>query len=302
MMELTILGTSCMVPTKERNVSAMYLKYKSEGILLDCGEGTQRQMNIAGIKRTSVTKILISHWHGDHVSGIIGLIQTMGNDTEPPHVKIYGPRETKKRVEHMMQTCIFDSKVEIDVFELEPKTGEVLRFVDNEDYAIECARLNHNIPCIGYSFIEKERLNIDVEKQKKLGVADGPHLKKIKKGEDVTYKGKTVHASDMTYSVPQKKFTYIADTEACAEATLLATDANTVVCESAYLSEKEDNAEKYKHMTARDAALVAEQAGAEQLILTHFSQRYKTVDELEAEAKLHFKNSVAGYDFMKVKI
>ena len=121
-MEITFLGTSCMVPTKERNVSGIFLRFKSEGILFDCGEGTQRQMNIAGLKRTTVNKILISHWHGDHVSGIIGLIQTLGNDLanlgqEAPVIKVFGPKETKTRIDHMMQTCIFDSKVDLVVEE-----------------------------------------------------------------------------------------------------------------------------------------------------------------------------------------
>jgi ribonuclease Z len=302
MIEFTFLGTSSMVPTKERNVTGMFLKFKGEGILMDCGEGTQRQMNIAGIKRTSVTKILISHWHGDHVSGIIGLLQTMGNDMEPPSIAIYGPRETKKRMDHMLQTCIFDNKLDLTIKELDPKPGEVLRFFEDEDIALECAKLEHNVPCIGFSFVEKERLNIDVDKQKKLGIRDGPHLKKIKKGEDVMYKGKLVKASDVTYNVPQKKITYIADTDPCEEATLLAAEADIVICESTYFSEHTEKAELRKHMTSKDAALIAAQANAKKLILTHFSQRYKTVDDLEAEAKIHFPETVAAYDFMKIKV
>src|SRR3989338_9727828 len=107
-MELTILGSSSMVPTKERNVSGYFLCFEKEGILFDCGEGTQRQMNIVGIKRTAVTKILLTHWHGDHVSGVIGLLQTIGNENPAAKISIYGPPETKKRVSHMLETCIFE--------------------------------------------------------------------------------------------------------------------------------------------------------------------------------------------------
>ncbi|MFH1063567.1 MAG: ribonuclease Z [Candidatus Woesearchaeota archaeon] len=301
-MEITFLGTSSMVPTKERNVTGIYLKYKAEGILLDCGEGTQRQMNIAGIKRTSVTKILVSHWHGDHVSGIIGLLQTVGNETEPPKIMIYGPRETKKRVDHMMQTCIFDNRVDLEVFDLEPKCGEVLRFFEDEDYALECARLNHGIPCIGFSFVEKKRLNIDVAKQKNLGLKDGPWLRKIKAGKEADYKGKTIKPEDITYAVPQKKLTYIADTEPCEEAGLLAQGADIMISESTFASNLQDKADLRKHMSAKDAALTASQAEAGKLVLTHFSQRYKTVDELEEEAKIHFPNTVCAFDFMKLKL
>ncbi len=301
-MEITILGTSCMVPTKERNVSSFYLKYKGEGILFDCGEGTQRQMNIAGIKRTSVTKILISHWHGDHVSGIIGLIQTIGNNEDPPNIHIYGPAETKTRINHMMETCIFDSKVDLEVHELEPKLGEVLTFYETEEYAIACAKLDHGLPCLGFSFIEKERLNIDVRKQKALGVGDGPHLRKIKAGQTITYKDKTIKPEDMTYQIEQKKLSYVADTEACEGATLIAKDADVLISECSYLADLEEKAERWKHLTTKDAAFIATQANAKRLILTHFSQRYKTVDELEKEARLHFENTQAAFDFMKINL
>ncbi len=302
MVEITFLGTSCMVPTKERNVSSIFLKYKGEGMLFDCGEGTQRQMNIAGIKRTSVTKILISHWHGDHVSGIIGLLQTVGNEAEPPHIKIFGPRETKKRVEHMMQTCIFDNKIDLEVHELEPKGENVLRFFETEEYALDCAALDHKVPCIGFSFVEKERLNIDTAKQEKLGVRDGPHLRKIKAGQDIEYKGKKIAVEDITYHVPQKKFTYVADTEACPSAIALAQGADILVSESAFASSLQEKAEMRKHMCAAEAAHIASQADVGKLVLTHFSQRYKTVEELEEEAKIHFPNTVAAFDFMKMKI
>ena len=128
-MEITFLGTSCMVPTKDRNVTGIFLDYKGKGILIDCGEGTQRQMNIAGINRNSVSYILLSHWHGDHVSGLIGLIQTIGNQNaqneDVPVLHIFGPRETEERIEHMLKTCIFDSnKMRLEIHELHPKHGD----------------------------------------------------------------------------------------------------------------------------------------------------------------------------------
>jgi len=101
-MELTILGTSSMVPTKERNPLSVFLSYKGEGILFDCAEGTQRQMDIAGISRAKVKKILISHWHGDHIAGLIGLFQTIGNQAENPKIELYGPKGTKKFVNNLL--------------------------------------------------------------------------------------------------------------------------------------------------------------------------------------------------------
>ena len=120
-LEITFLGTSSMVPTKDRNVQSIHLEYRGEGILLDCGEGTQRQMNIAGINRTKVKKILITHWHGDHVSGLIGLIQTLGNSKDVSELSIYGPPGTKKSMSHLLETCIFDLTVDLNIVELDLK-------------------------------------------------------------------------------------------------------------------------------------------------------------------------------------
>ena len=108
MINITILGTSSMVPTKDRNVQSIYLDYNGEGILFDCGEGTQRQMNIAGINRTKVKKILITHWHGDHVSGLIGLIQTLGNSKYASKLEIYGPKGTKRFMNNLLNSCVFE--------------------------------------------------------------------------------------------------------------------------------------------------------------------------------------------------
>jgi ribonuclease Z len=177
-----------------------------------------------------------------------------------------------------------------------------MRFLETEEYALECANQSHGIPCVGYSFIEKERLNIDVEKQKRLGVRDGPHLRKIKEGKEIQYKGKTIKAEEMTYAVPCKKVTYLGDTEPCAEATMLAREADILIAESTYASQHLEKAEERFHLNAKDAAMIASRAEAKKLVLTHFSQRYKTVDELEQEAKVHFPNTVCAYDFMKLKV
>lgn len=302
-MEITFLGTSAMVPTKERNPSGIYLDYKGEGILFDCGEGSQRQMSIAEIKRTSVKKVLISHWHGDHVSGLIGLIQTIGNSLEEnKKLLIIGPKETKKRMGHLVNTCIFDTRVELEIKEFDPKEEELLTAFENEDYIIECCNLEHKVPCIGFSFTEKKRLNIDVAKQKKLGIKDGPHLRNIKNGENIIYEGKEIMSEDLTYEVPQRKISYIADTIMCSGALNLSQDSDILIAESTFDSSLEEKAEEKYHMTSKDAALLANNSGSKKLILTHFSQRYKDVKEIEEDAKTYFANTVCAFDFMKIKL
>src|SRR3989344_1453883 len=154
-MQLTFLGTSSMVPTKERNQIAVFLSYDTEGILFDCGEGTQRQFKIAGISLSKVTKILISHWHGDHVLGLPGLMQTLSSTDYTGKLEIYGPIGTKKRIEKMFEAFVFDKRLDFDVKEV--KSGV---FFENNDFQLEAHQLEHGIEILGYSFVEKDKRKI----------------------------------------------------------------------------------------------------------------------------------------------
>ncbi|MFH1072136.1 MAG: ribonuclease Z [Nanoarchaeota archaeon] len=299
-MELTFLGTSCMVPTKERNTPGIFLDFKGEGILFDCGEGSQRQMNIAGINRNRVKKVLLSHWHGDHVAGLIGLIQTLGNEDRSATLTIYGPAGTKERLNHLMQAVAFDLRVNITVHELKPKGVE--RFFENKEYALECVSLQHSVPCLGFSFIEKERLRINMQKAKAAGLKEGPLLGKLQAGQAVTVQKKTIRPEDVSYKVAEKKLTIILDTEETDEIIQLAKDADLLIIEATYTSAAEEKAEQYRHLTAKQAALIAQRANVKRMIMTHFSQRYKIVDEFLEEAQTYFPESSCAYDFMKVNL
>jgi ribonuclease Z len=299
-MEIVFLGTSCMVPTKERNVQGIFISYNGEGILVDCGEGTQRQMNIAGINRKSVKKILISHWHGDHVSGIIGLIQTIGNIEGEQSLKIFGPVGSKERVSHMLQMCTFDNKIDLEIIELAPKGVE--KFFETRDYYLECTSLDHSTPCLGFNFVEKDLRKIDMPKAVRIGLKEGPLIGKLQMGEAVSFKGKQINPDDVSHIVSGKKISFIMDTSVCESAYLLAKDADILISEAAYNSDLEEKAIKHKHMTVKQAAHVATIACAKKLVLTHISQRYKTSEELEEEARTYFPNAVCAYDFMKLKI
>jgi ribonuclease Z len=195
-IEITFLGTGSMVPTKDRNVIGIFLSYKNKGVLMDCGEGTQRQMNIAGINRNKVNYVLLSHWHGDHVSGLIGLIQTLGNQNmqndERPVLHIFGPKETKMRMEHMLQTCIFENKVILEIHELVPKHNELMTVLDIEDFYIQAASLDHSVPCLGYSFVEKDTRRIDMGKIKRFGDIPGPLIGRLQSGEEIEYNNKKI--------------------------------------------------------------------------------------------------------------
>ncbi|MBI4441606.1 ribonuclease Z [Candidatus Woesearchaeota archaeon] len=299
-MQLIVLGTGGMVPTKERNVSAIFLQFKEQGMLFDCGEGTQRQMNIASLKRTSVTKVFLTHWHGDHVSGLIGLLQTLGNEQDAPRLEIYGPPGTEMRMKNLLNTCCFDLSVELIIKELTGK--KIAPALDAEEFTIEYGLLDHKVACIGYAFIEKDKRKINMDYLRKQGVPEGPHLRKLQDGKSITWKGKEIDVEKATSIQKGRKWAYVTDTAPCTNAVLLAQDADVLVCEATYAEALKEKAEEYKHMTAKDAALIAQQANVKKLVLTHFSQRYKTTEEIEQDARTYFPNVICAYDFMKITL
>ncbi len=296
-MEIIFLGTSCMIPTKERNTSALLLSYNEENILVDCGEGTQRQLRIAGIKPTKITKILISHWHGDHVLGLPGLLQTLGASEYLGKLMIYGPKGSKAYVEKMMNAFVFSNKVNFEVVDIAKRI-----FFENEEFMLEAFQLDHSIDCIGFNFIEKDRLKIDTKKTKRLGIPDGPLLGELQKGKEVMFKGKKILPDEVTFKVEGKKISIIADTVLTENCVEFAKGADMLICESVYDSTHENKAEEYKHLTAKQAGQIANQANVKQLVLTHFSQRYKNTQEIEEDARLVFDKIICAEDFMRLKL
>ncbi len=301
--EITFLGTSSMVPTKERNVQAILLEREGELLLFDCGEGTQRQMNIAGHSRAKIRKVFLTHWHGDHVGGLIGLIQTIFNSDYQETLHIYGPKGTKRRIEHLRKSVDFENKVSLEIHELQPGPGELLLACDHHDYTVECAQLRHGTPCLGYRFAEKDRVRIDMEHAaKEYGLKSGPLIGKLKKGETVTFKGRRIGPDDVCYKVAGRSFVLVSDTGVTTTIPLLAENADLLVCEASFTNDHEPKAAEFKHLTAAQAALLAQQAAASRLILTHFSQRYTNAQQHLDEARIHFPGVEAAFDFMKVKL
>ena len=296
-MNITFLGTSAMVPTKERNHSGVFIRYKNEGFLVDCGENIQRQFKIAGIKPTKITKILITHWHGDHVFGLPGMLQTLASLEYTNTLEIYGPKGTKKNIENMFKAFIFDREMKIKVNDIKKR-----KFFENENYYLEALPLEHNIPCIGYSLVEKDKRRIDKSKLKLLKIAEGPKLKNLQLGKSVTIDGKKIKPEQVTYVVKGRKITCLGDTAKCDNCVKLGEDATILISESTYANKLQEKAEEYKHMTAGDASEIANLANVKKLVLTHFSQRYKTTEEILEDAKTTFDNVVCAYDFMKINL
>lgn len=299
-MELTFLGTSCMVPTKDRNVSGLFLSFKNQGILFDCGEGTQRQMNLCGLKRSCITKILITHWHGDHIGGLIGLLHTISNIEGSQFLELYGPKGTKEKMDYLKKLAEFKYNLNCKVIELDPSDVEV--FYEDDEFELWCCPGDHGTPVLSYAFVEKDRLNLDKEKLARHRIGPGPHMKLLKQGKDINYKGKDIKAEDIIYEVKGKKISYVTDTRPNKFAVELAEDSDILVADATYASEFKEKAVEHYHMTAHEAASLANQAGVKKLYLTHFSQRYKTVDLLEEEARTIFDNSICAKDLMKIRL
>jgi ribonuclease Z len=286
-----------MVPTKERNQSGIFISCGSEGILVDCGEGMQRQLKIAGIKLTNITKILISHWHGDHVLGLPGLLQSMSAAGYEKTLRVYGPVGTKKFMKKMFEVFLFDRKIDLRVYEVEKG-----KFFVGEDIILESGPLDHNIETLGYNIIGRDKRKINLKFIKKVGIPDGPLLGKLQEGKSIAWKGKKINVDKATHIVKGKKITIISDTIPCKEAGVLAENSDLLICESTYSSSLENKGEEHGHMTAKQAAELANRSNTKKLVLTHFSARYRNTHELEEDARNYFDGVLCAKDFMKINI
>ncbi|MAG50657.1 ribonuclease Z [archaeon] len=300
MIQITFLGTSSTVPTAERNHSAMLLKYKHENILIDCGEGTQRQLRKAKINPLKLTKILITHWHGDHVLGLPGLFQTLAFNGYNKTLEIYGPKGTKKFINEVFKVFTSKKKIKTKVFEVQGK------FLKTKDYQLTALQLDHKkAPTNGYSFEEKPKLRIDKNKLKKLklSVKDRAKLSQLTIGKNIKIKGKTIKSKNMTYQQASKKISFIFDTKLCNNAKKLAKDSDLAIIDSTHDADNSSLASEYGHLTSNQAAQIAKQAKVKKLILTHISQRYENKGkQLENKAKKIFKNTIIAKDFMVVEV
>lgn len=295
-MDLTFLGTSQAIPTRSRNHTAMLLRYEDETILVDCGEGTQRQFRKAEINPCRLTKLLITHWHGDHILGIPGLLQTLALNNYNRTLDIYGPSGTKRFIETMLSMFIFEGKIDIKIHEVD----EGIIYADK--FILKAYRMDHGIRALAYSFEEKPKTRMDVAKIKKLGLK-GPIIGKLQRGEDIVFNGKKILSKKVTYVQEGKKISFIMDTALNENCFKVAENADILVCESTYMKSDEEKADNYKHLTAERAAIIAKKSKAKALYLTHVSQRYEIMEaDVLKEAKKVFKNSFLPKDLDSVEI
>jgi ribonuclease Z len=287
-----------MVPTKQRNHISILLNHKNENILIDCGENAQRQLRIANISPTKITRILITHWDGDHVLGLPGLIQTLAANEYNKTLHIYGPKKSKKMIYNIMKTYRLKDKINFTVTEIK-KDG---LFLKEKDFSILAYHLKHTSTCLGYSFIEGDVRKINIDYLKQYKIPQGPIIGNLQKGLNIKYQDKTIKFEEATYLKKGKKISIILDTLLTDNCYRIAKDSDLLICEATYANELENKAKAYKHLTAKQAAQIAKFSNVKKLVLTHFSQRYKSVKNLEKEAKKIFKNTIASKDFMTLSL
>lgn len=295
---ICFLGTSQAIPTAKRNHTAMLLQYNDENILIDCGEGTQRQFRKAELNPCRLTRILITHWHGDHILGLPGLLQTLALNGYNRTLRIYCPRGTKQYAELMFKLFVFVGKIKYEVNEIE--SGKVF---ETDDFYVEALPMIHGVPCLAYSFVEKDKIRIDKEKLEKLKLPSTSLIKSLQQGEDIKVGGKKISAKDITYMQKGKKVSFILDTGINENCYKIAKNSDLLICESTYTKKEEELAADYRHLTAGQAAQIAKKADAKRLILTHISQRYENKEkQILKEAKKTFKNVEIAEDLEKIEL
>jgi len=292
-IKITFLGTSGPVPSPTRNHTAILLRFRSENILFDCGEGTQTQFKKAGISAAKLTKLLISHWHGDHVLGIPGLLQTLSFSGCNGKLEVYGPKGIEKNFENVLKAfpSVLFNDLKIKVSEAKSK------FVDKEDFFISAFPLNHGISCNGYCFVEKDKIRINKQKLAKLNIPNTSLISQLKQGKDISYNGKKFLAKDLTYKEKGRKICIALDSVYDKKTINFVKDADLLIMESSYGDELKELAKKHRHMTSGQSAEIAKKAKVKRLILTHLSERYdKDQKKILDDAKKIFKNTTIAKD------
>ena len=303
-MELVFLGTGASWPSVERNVPAVALKRGGEILLFDCGEGTQRQFQRSGLSYMQVSKIFITHLHGDHFYGLPGLVQTMKLNERREPITIYGPPGTRKKCEDFDVIPKADSKsrsTDKRVSVIELASGQTLDF---DGYKVHAKEVRHTIFALGYSVVEDSRPGrFNKPRALELGVPEGKAFGQLQRGESVTLgDGRLIKSEDVLGPTRRgRKFVYTGDCVPCEQTVELAMGADILVHESTYANDFPD-ANKHGHSTAAQAAFIAKAARVATLYLTHISPRYTNAKILVDEARKIFPETFEASDLLQVVV
>ncbi len=288
-MRLIFLGTGGTYPSIKRGVTSIAVQLRSEVLLLDCGECTQRQLMGSSVSFMKISRILITHLHADHFLGLPGLIQSMSLNGRQDKLMVLGPKGTAEMMESMMNLGHFDCGYEVVSQEL--AAGDSIR---SDTYEITVTDADHTVPSLAYSIEETARLGkFSLDKAQALGIPPSSLYSRLQRGEAVEHKGMVIQP-EQVMGEPRRgrKVVYTGDTRKCSSIVNLAKAADVLIHDATFDSSLEEQAVRYGHSTARQAAEVAVEARVDRLFLVHISPRYDDTDILTDEAVKVFPRSM----------
>ena len=288
---VTVLGSGSAVPTSRRGLTSQYVVCRSRHILIDCGEGTQMQIRKYGIKFQRIDHILISHLHGDHYFGLVGLLSTMHLMGRKKEICIHGPKGLKEIIE--LQLNYEGARLAFDMEFIELPAGESGLVFEDEKFRIEHFPLKHRVPTTGFVIREKERerhLNIELAQRDGVKIA---YYHRLKKGEDIEDEdGKHIRSEVYTKPAdPVKSYAFCSDTKYSEAILPYIENVDLLYHEATFLELHKDRAKATMHSTAAEAASIAKQASVGRLVMGHLSARYESGEQHLDEAKAIFENS-----------
>ena len=303
--ELVVLGTAAQAPTRARNTNGYLLRWGEEGVLFDPGEGTQRQLLLAGVPASTITRICLTHSHGDHTLGLPGVLQRLVLDGVRRPIDLCFPRAATPYVEALRRASTREDGLDLRLHPVEG-AGTVLQA---GGFRLVAHPLDHRVPAVGWRLEEPDGSRMLPERLAAYGI-DGPDVGRLLREGRLERSGRTVRVEDVSVPRVGQRFALVMDTRRCDGAGALAEGADLLVCESTYLSADEPLAEQYAHLTAAQAASIARDAGVRTLVLTHFSRRYgadsDTGEAFLAEARAVLEGSgttvVAARDLDRVPL
>ena len=296
--ELVVLGTASQAPTRARNHNGYLLRWDGEGFLFDPGEGTQRQLTRAGVSATDITRLCLTHFHGDHCLGVPGIIQRLSLDRVPHAVPAHYPSSGADYFARLRHATIFHETA--DVRE-EPITGDGV-IATGPFGTLTALRLDHPVETYGYRLIEPDGRRMLPEKLQAYGVS-GPLVGELQRSGRLDVAGTVVTLDDVSVDRRGQRFAHVMDTRLCDNVYALAEGADLLLIEATYLDAERDLAAENFHLTAAQAARVAAQCGVRQLVLTHFSQRYEDMAPFAVEAAQYFDGDVViAEDLIRIPV
>lgn len=288
--DLVVLGTASQAPTRYRNHNGYLLRWDGFGVLFDPGEGTQRQMLLAGVAASAIDRICLTHFHGDHCLGLPGVLARMSLDRIAREVEVYFPAENADTFDHLTNASIGRRTIAV----VPRPSGEGL-LSTSPPLQVSARRLDHSVPTLGWRLEEPPGRTMLPARLEAAGV-HGPDIGRLQREGRITTPDGTVRLEDVSVARPGQAVAFVMDTRLCDAAVALAEGVDLLVCESTFLAEDQDLATAYAHMTAAQAAWLARESGARRLVLTHFSQRYTDPARFAAEAAAIFPDAVVAAD------